>query len=192
MRQARTTSRSGYALVWVIITTAIIAALIAAVAPTLVVVDQRARAVRTAAALKAIANGYLVFGPLVQNYPGNISMLTNAITTGNRNTCRNAMTATNVAIWPVNAPYATQYMPASGLWTELGRVRDSIPARTNPPGTTPIYAEIPGVSAADAAMFDLVVDNGIGDTVTYAAPVNDTTTIRYRLVSSSLVASNRC
>src|SRR3954465_5172200 len=41
MRPALIPSRPGYALVWVIVTTAIIAALIAAVAPSLVIVDQR-------------------------------------------------------------------------------------------------------------------------------------------------------
>src|SRR5690242_15969574 len=132
MRRAFMTSRAGYALVWVIITTAIIAALVAAVAPSLVVIDQRSRAVRTAAALKAISNGVILFGSLVGNYPGNISMLTNTITTANRNTCRVAMTSTNVATWPANAPYDASYTPASGLWTELGRLRDSIPARTSP------------------------------------------------------------
>jgi type II secretory pathway pseudopilin PulG len=191
MSRVFTTPRSGYALVWVIVMTAVIAALVAAVAPSLAIVDQRSRAMRTAASLKAISNAYIVFGPLVGNFPGNISMLTNAITTGHRNTCRNTMTATNVSVWPTSAPYSAFYTPATGLWTDLGRLRDSIPARTAP-GSTPIFAEIPGVTAADAAMFDLVVDNGTGDTVTYAAPVNDTTTIRYRLVSTTLLGGNRC
>jgi hypothetical protein len=42
-------------------------------------------------------------------------------------------------------------------------------------------------------MLDLVVDNGTGDTVTYAAPINDTTTVRYRLVSTAVITSGgRC
>lgn len=185
------TSRSGYALVWVIVMTAIIAALVAAVAPSLVVVNQRSRAIRTATVLRAISDAYLTFGLEVGNFPGSISMLTNAITTSSQNSCGSAMTATNVSTWPTGAPYTPFYTPATGLWTDLGRIRDSIPART-PPGSAPVFAEIPGVSAADAAMFALVVDNGTGDTVTFASPINDTTTIRYRLISAPVHASARC
>lgn len=188
MRRASRRLRSGYALVWVIVMTAVIAALVAAVAPSLAISDQRSRAVRTAASLKAISNAYIFIGPLVQNYPGKISLLTNAITTSNRNTCGGAITAVNVSLWPANAPYVVFYTPATGLWTDLGRVRDSIPIRTS---AAAMFAEIPGVRAAEAAMLDLVVDAGSGDTVTYAPPVNDTTTIRYRLISSALVG-NRC
>jgi type II secretory pathway pseudopilin PulG len=184
-------SRSGYALVWVIVLTAIIAALAAAVAPSLVVVNERSRAVRTAKVLKAISDAYLEFGVDVGNFPGELSMLSNAITTSGRNSCRSAMTAANVAGWATKAPYTAFYTPTSGLWTDIGRLRDSIPARTAP-GATPVFAEIPGVSAADAAIFDLVVDNGVGDTVTYIAPVNDTTTVRYRLVSAASLARPRC
>jgi type II secretory pathway pseudopilin PulG len=177
--------------VWVIVMTAVIAALVAAVAPSLVVANQRSRATRTAMALRAISDAYLSFGLQVGNFPGSISMLTNMISTSSRNSCRGVMTTTNVSAWPASAPYTTFYTPATGLWTDLGRLRDSIPARTSP-GTTAVYAEIPAVSAADAAMFDLVVDNGTGDTVTYAAPVNDTTTIRYRLIAAPLHAGPRC
>ena len=48
------------------------------------------------------------------------------------------------------------------------------------------------VSLEAAAMLDLLVDHGTGDTVTYNAPVNDTTTIRYRVMSSGSIVNNRC
>jgi type II secretory pathway pseudopilin PulG len=191
MPRVFTTSRRGYALVWVIVMTAIIAALAAAVAPSLVVVNQRSRAIRTAAVLKTISDAYLTFGLQVGNFPGSLSMLTIAITTSNRNSCRNSMTVSNVLAWRAKAPYTAFYTPVTGLWTDLGRLRDSVPARSAP-GSTAVFAEIPGVSSADAAMFDLVVDNGTGDTVTFAAPVNDTTTIRYRLVGEPIHAGSRC
>jgi len=192
MRCARDSRPPGYALVWVILAVAIVAALVATAMPTLVILDERSKAVRTAAQLKSISLGAILFGSLVGNYPGHVSQLTSAITTSDENTCERPMSAANVATWPTNAPYVTFYLPATGLWTDLGRIRDSIPHRAFPPVKTPLFAEIPGVSAAEAAMLDLVVDNGAGDTVTYAAPVNDTTTIVYRLISSALVINNRC
>src|SRR5689334_22747135 len=130
MPRVFTTSRRGYALVWVIVMTAIIAALAAAVAPSLVVVNQRSRAIRTAAVLKTISDAYLTFGLQVGNFPGSLSMLTIAITTSNRNSCRNAMTVSNVLAWRAKAPYTAFYTPVTGLWTDLGRLRDSVPARS--------------------------------------------------------------
>ena len=185
-------SRVGYALVWVILTIAIIAAPIATAAPTLATLNERSRAASTAVMLRALSTGFTQFGVLVGAYPGNVSELTNTLTTSNKNTCRGAMTGSNVGNWPANAPYVPFYVPTSGLWTELGRVRDSVPARPSSPGSAAIFVELPGVSGADAVMLDLLIDNGTGDTVTYAAPVNDTTTIRYRMVSSSAVSNNRC
>jgi len=179
-------------LAWVILTVAIIATLIAAAAPTLATMDERARAVSTANELKAIATGFVLFGPLVGAYPGNVSDLTNTLTLASWNTCHLAMSASNVANWPTNAPYVPFYTAASGNWTEMGRIRDSVPVRPNPAARTPIFVEIPGASAADAAMLELVVDGATGDTVTFAAPVNDTTTIRYRVVSTGVVVNNRC
>ncbi|HEY9229971.1 MAG TPA: hypothetical protein VIP11_25190 [Gemmatimonadaceae bacterium] len=188
----RESSRPAYAMVWVIMTIAVVAALIAAAAPTIAVVHERARAARTADQLRSIAEAVDAFGTKVGNYPGNISELTNPLSTSDKNSCRGAMTSTNVAQWVEDAPYVSFYTAVGGNWTELGRIRDSIPVRPNPANHTPIYAEIPGVSSADAAMLDNVVDNGSGDTVTYHAPVNDTTTVRYRLLSSGKVRNDRC
>lgn len=185
-------NRPAYALVWVIMTIAVVAALVAAAAPAIAVADERARAVRTAEQLRAIAFGVEQFETQVGNYPGSISQLTNALMPGQRNTCRGAMTPANISKWSAGAPYVAFYTAAGGNWTDIGRLRDSIPVRASPAGKAPVYAEISGVSRADAAMLDRVVDDMSGDTVTYNPPVNDTTTVRYRLVSAGKVASDRC
>jgi type II secretory pathway pseudopilin PulG len=190
--------RSGWALVWIILTLAIIAVLFAAAAPMLVTLDDRARAQNAAAQLRIIAAGFDNFGPVVGNYPGRVSQLTNLITTSDKNSCSGVMTSSNVSNWSSNAPYGSIYTTPGGTWTDIGRIRDSVPARPGPPpgtmpGSTPIYVEIPGVSGNVAAILDLLVDHGIAgtDTVTFAAPVNDTTTIRYRVVAGTHLL-NRC
>ena len=95
--------------------------------------------------------------------------------------------------WIAAGPFVGFMIPPGGLETPLGEIRDSVPYRGPTPGTNPFYAEIPGVSAEDADGFDLFVDNGTGDTVTIVhAAVNDTTTVRVRLLSSGQVVSGIC
>ena len=66
-----------------------------------------------------------------------------------------------------------------------------MPLRTSPNSEPPIFVELPGVKGEVATMLDLLVDHGTGDTVTCAAPVNDTTTIKYRVVPTMLI-NNQC
>jgi hypothetical protein len=191
MRQP-STNRRGYALVWVILTVAIIAALVATAAPMLATINDRERATRTATDLRAIAVGFFFFEQNVGRYPGNVSQLTNTLRTTNRNSCRLLMTSADTVKWLANGPFVSFYVGPNGRYTDIGRIRDSVPARTAPGGTSPIFVEIPAVNANDAAMLDLVVDGDTGDTVTYTAPVNDTTTVRYRLIPSSFIDNNTC
>jgi len=184
--------RTGFALPWIILTVAIIAALVATAAPTLATLDDRERALSAAAKLESIAGGFVAFEDAVGHYPGNLWELTTPITMASKNTCRGNMKLSDVSNWPDEPPYAPFYMPPNGAWTDIGRIRDSVPARAAPPLKTPIYIELPGVSGEDAAMLKAVVDGAAGDTVSFAAPVNDTTTIRYRVLSSGRVVNNRC
>ncbi|MGH7620539.1 MAG: type II secretion system protein [Gemmatimonadaceae bacterium] len=183
---------SGFVLPWIILTLAIIAVLAATVAPTLASYSDRTRAVNAAAQLKLVANGFVAYEQALRNYPGRVSALTIAITTSDKNSCGRNVGRPDANNWPDNAPYAPFYTGANGMWTDIGRVRDSVPLRNPPARRQPIYVELPGVSGEDAAMLHLVVDNGTGDTVTFAAPVNDTTTVRYRVLSTNDVANNRC
>lgn len=182
----------GFALPWVVLTVAILAVLAAVAAPDLATIHDRARIASTATRLRGIAAGVTSFGTKVVAYPGRVSQLSTAITTSDRNTCHAAMSSTNVTNWQTNGPFFSLLATTAGLWTEIGRVNDSIPVRTSPGGTQAIVVDIPGVRAADAALLDAYIDGATGDTVTYNAPVNDTTTVHYRLLSSSAVRSNTC
>jgi type II secretory pathway pseudopilin PulG len=182
----------GYALPWIILTVAIIAALAAVVAPALATFDDRTRALRAATQLKSIATGFVQYGSAVGAYPGRVSSLTLPITTSSKNTCGRNMTAGQVTNWTSSAPFAPFYTAVNGTWIDIGRLRDSVPFRSSPPAMTPIYVEVPAARGEDAAMLKTVVDNGTGDTVSFSAAVNDTTTIRYRVLSSGVVVNNRC
>ena len=182
----------GFALPWIILTVAIIAALAAVVAPALATFDDRTRVLRAATQLKGIATGFVQYGSALGAYPGRVSSLTLPITTSSKNTCGQNMTAVQATTWTSNAPFAPFYTAANGTWIDVGRIRDSVPFRSSPPATTPIYVEVPGARGEDATMLKTVVDNGTGDTVSFSAAVNDTTTIRYRVLSSGVVVNNRC
>lgn len=188
----RPSVRRGFSLAWVILTVAILAALAAVVAPEMATIHDRNRMAGVSAQLRRIALKVNAFNSSVGNYPGRVSQLSNAITMSDHNSCNLAMTSTNVSNWTSAGPFVDFWSDRNGVWTEIGRVGDSIPGRASPGHTDPVYVDIAGVSSADAAMFDAYVDGATGDTVSVGTIVNDTTTVRYRLLSSSAVANNHC
>lgn len=202
-RPSARTTRRGMAMIWVITTIAIIAALAAVAAPYLAAGSNSARYSDTAATMRALAAGVVTFQTQVQdgqkssvkNYPGQLSQLSSIIVAGDKNSCQGAMTTaipskgttSDSITWANAGPFVSFMFPAIGLVTPIGTILDSVPNRGPTPGTTPIYALISGVSATDAAGFDAYVDNGTGDTVTVLhAAVNDTTTLTYRLVKAGI------
>jgi hypothetical protein len=73
--------------------------------------------------------------------------------------------------------------------TPLGRIRDSIPDRTANNHRDSIIIEIPGVDSASAVLLDLAIDgtvSGTADTVRYATPIHETTTVRFRITARAL------
>lgn len=177
---------------------AILAVLAAVVAPSVVTMVDRNRALATAKTLGQLAAGIIAFENVVHsssssttsNYPGDVSQLSIMLATASdKNSCGTAMTTHDSTDWVADGPFVPMYVPLGGLWTPIGRIMDDIPTRTS---TGPVYLVIQGVSAADAAMLDLVVDNGVGDTVTVVhAAMNDTTTVTYRALSTGQV-KNKC
>src|SRR5262249_8195859 len=107
-------SPRGYALPWIILTVAIIAALAAVGAPALTTLDDRTRALNSATQLKLIANGFVQFGAALNQYPGRVSQLTTPITTSTKNTCGQTMSAADVTQWTANAPFAPIYTATNG------------------------------------------------------------------------------
>jgi len=187
----RRDARPGYVLPWVIVTVALIAVIAAAAAPALVTINDTDRANATAATLRAISNAVNTFDVTVKsgggpknNFPGQVSELAAPVTTANHTSCwTTLMNANDSTSWLTAGPFSTFYVPADGLWTPIGRIRDSIPNRSTNLNDS-IWIEIPGVSGGDAAILDQIVDgavNGALDTVRYHPPVNDTTTIRFRV-----------
>ncbi len=211
LRETTRAPRRGMAFIWVITTVAIIAALTAVAAPYLVTGVDNARYAETAATLRTLATGIASFETSVQdgqkasvhNYPGQISQLSSVIVAGDRNSCQVAMTtaipskgtSSDSITWLAAGPFVPFMVPSTGLAVPIGMVLDSIPNRGPTPGTNPVYVLITGVSAADAAAFDTYIDNGLAsnDTVTVLhTAVNDTTTIRIRLLSPTQVVSGIC
>jgi hypothetical protein len=123
-------------------------------------------------------------GATMNNFPGQLSELSAQITTANHTTCwTTLMTPSDSTKWSIAGPFITFFIPSDGLWTPIGRIRDSIPDRSTNLNDS-IWVEIPGVSGGDATILDQVVDgavDGTADTVRYHTPVNDTTTIRFRV-----------
>jgi type II secretory pathway pseudopilin PulG len=211
MRSGKSRRQSrGYALLWVLVMVAILAALAASASPYLRTGVDVTRYDTMRSILAQIGQGLVNFETAVQdgqsksvhNYPGAFSQLSNPITTGNHNTCNTAMTiavpnkgnTSDSITWIAVGPFVSFTIPTNGLVTPLGRMRDSIPYRGTVGGTLPIYMEIPAVTGEDANGFDTYIDAGVGDTVTLVHPlVNDTTTLRIRLLISGLgLVSNIC
>ncbi len=190
--------RPGYALLWVLVLIAILTALGAAVAPSLLTSNDYDRVSRTAATLKTISDGVRNFNTVVKRNggtrqaPGFYSQLTGLIANGDPTSCHVAgqqtMNAADVTSWVANAPFVPFLFPTDGLETPLGHIRDSVPDRTADKTTSGYFwVEIPGASGQDAYLLDQFVDGtgnagaGTADTVQYNAPIGDTTTIRYRI-----------
>ena len=191
--------RAGFVLPWIIMSVAVLAILAAVIAPSVVGVMDRKRAEAAAATLQQITVGIVKFEAAVHssssgssnNYPGDVSQLAIVVSTvADRNSCGSTlMTAHDSTDWIANGPFVPMYIPLGGLWTPIGRIFDDIPTRT---AAGALYILIPGVSSADAAMLDAVVDHGTGDTVTTLhAALNDTTTVQYRALSTGQVL-NKC
>ncbi len=194
MSLARTRERRGFAYIWAMVTIAVLAAIIAAAAPYLYSTGDATRMATTATELRAIGVAVNTFEQTeARKFPGKISYLDIAITTTSANSCwaTNAFSGADVTTWSNNAPYITTYLPTGGIWTPIGLIRDSIPSRSTNHSDS-IWLELPGVSAEDARLLDITIDgtaDSTKDTVRFHVPVNDTTTIRFRVTPREL---NRC
>jgi hypothetical protein len=190
----RVFSRRGSALLWVIVFVAVVTAIAASAAPYLAGDYDRTRVDSTARILRdlgvAINNMEAGVG---RKFPGRPSQVTNALTAaGNYRimSCwNNTYSGADSTTWTTVAPFAAFYVPTNGLWTPLGRIRDSVENRAGNQNSAFIWLDIPAVPGELALMLDLSVDGAIGnttDTVQYNAPVNDTTTVRYRVTPREL------
>ncbi|HVX40579.1 MAG TPA: hypothetical protein VHB25_13495 [Gemmatimonadaceae bacterium] len=192
MLRTTTRERCGFAYIWVLVTVAILAALIAVAAPYLYTSPDPRRMAVTATELRSIGVGVNAFEAAInRKFPGFISELDVQLATTNRNSCGQTFAGPDVTAWNTNAPFLATYFPNTGDWTPIGMIRDSIPNR-NANRSDSIWIELPGVSAEDARLLDITIDgraDSTRDTVRFHTPVNDTTTVRFRVTPREL---NRC
>jgi type II secretory pathway pseudopilin PulG len=187
-------ARPGYILVYILLTVAIMAALATALVPAMTGKVDSARIATTAATMQTLVLAVDTFTTHVTKLPGKVSQLTTAIKTTDRNSCHAVFVAGEVTNWVTYGPYlANAFADVNGLYTPIGRVRDSIPIRVA--GKNDLYIDIPGVDVNDAAKFKFYIDAGAGDTVSTIPTVvtrTDTTTVRFRVVKGSLLPNGQC
>jgi Tfp pilus assembly protein PilE len=189
--------RTGFMLVWILMTVALLAILAAVVAPSVATMYDRKRAMDASATLHQITAGIVAFQDTVHsgassttgNYPGEVSQLSIAIRpTLDSNSCGFIMTTHDSTDWIANGgPFVPMYIPVGGLWTPIGRILNDIPPRAS---DQPLYIYIAGVDSTAAALLQQIVDHGSGDTVSATHfVINDTTTVTYRALSAGQVAA---
>ena len=181
--------RRGFAYLWVLAVAAIIAILAAAVLPKLASQNDTKRVAAAAKTLDSLSADVNLFFTSVTMFPGKLSHLTAAILSTDVNSCWATYGGGNAGKWV--GPYAGFLMPPAGLYTPIGRIRDSVPNR-NANRNDSIWIEIPGINVSDARLLDAYVDgtsDSTKDTVRFHAPVGGTTTVRFRVTPSTL---NKC
>ncbi len=183
-------SRRGFALMWSIVTIALIAALVAAVAPTLTQMVDVTRVETTADYLRDISVAVDSFNKTVKRgassftTPRYVHLLDTIVVSGDSIGCVSNQTYNNTAVnnWNTNGPFLPFYFSPNGLETPLGHVSDST-SRTM--GTLAVrrtsqndslFIQIPNVYVGFARMMDLNVDGTAdpnADTVRFTAPGAD-------------------
>lgn len=182
--------RRGFALVWGIVTVAIIAALVGAVAPSLTQWVDTTRVTTTAGYLRSISIGVDSFNKTAKRggtsflTPRYLHFLDTVLVVGDSVGCVSNQTvnATAVTNWTTNGPYLSFYFSRYGLDTPLGHISDST-SRTmatlavrRTSQNDSVFIQIPNVDVGLARMMDLDVDgtaNANGDTVRYTTPGAD-------------------
>jgi hypothetical protein len=187
-------NRRGYALLWFIVIVSVFAAIAAAATPYLTMAEDRRAVDSTARILRdlGVAINNMEAG-VSRKFPGRPSQVTNYLTSaGNYRimSCwNNTYSGGDSTTWTTVAPFAAFYVPTNGLWTPLGRIRDSVENRAGNQNTAFIWLDIPGANAELVRMLDVTVDgvlDSLNDTIQYNPPVNETTTVRYRVTPREL------
>lgn len=178
------------ALIWAIVTIAILAALVGAAVPTLSQWVDTTRVTSTAETLRDITVAVDSFNKTVKRgassfiTPRYLHLLDTVLVVGDSVGCRSNQTVNTTAqnSWITNGPFLSFYMSPYGLETPLGHLSDSV-SRTNSllasrrtSQTDSFFIQIPNVDVSLARMLDLDVDgtiNANGDTVQYTAPGAD-------------------
>ena len=173
-------NRAGFTLVEVAVAAVLVGILAAATVPSLHEFLNGRDAETTVTTLSTIAAGIsryeavvLASGAGTNVYPGNISYLTNAITTASINSCGAAYstlasTANLVANWNANSPFVNFFIPAGGFYTPVGLIQDRL-VRLPAPGTSAVVGQLaivmPSISQDDAMRLERIIDGDDGTIV---------------------------
>jgi type II secretory pathway pseudopilin PulG len=180
---------------------AIIAVIMAAVAPSLAQSNDVERVTDAADKLKLVSNAVDSFAKYVRRGPGvtggkhfvpaSLTHLDEVMPSVGSSGCASWPYNTNGQNgWVANGPFTPIYMPSNGLWTSIGRINDSYATLTASAAT--FYdLTIPSVSTQDAELLDQIVDgnqNSAADTVRYTPPSGGTVTLTYRVFFGAFTA----
>lgn len=178
----KSNNKRGFTLVEVAVAAVLVGILAAATIPSLHEFLDGQDATATATTLSTIAAGIAQYEKVVlanttgsNVYPGNISYLTNAITTASLNSCGAAYSTTSggaanlVTNWNTNSPFVNFYIPPGGFQTPVGVIQDQL-VRLPAPGTTAVVGQLAivmtAISQDDAMRLERIID---GDDGTIAA-----------------------
>jgi hypothetical protein len=171
--------RSGFALMLVIVSLAVAATLAGVAAPYLSSTGDTERANRTAAQMRKVAGAIGQFADSVTRIgangthqtPGDLTELSVPITNTSPSGCAASSQRFNnngITKWGRAGPFGEYYIPSNGLWTPIGRLDNTPPARAAAANTYDVV--IDNVDPDDAALLDITVDgvaDAAADTVRY-------------------------
>lgn len=167
-----TTRRAGFTIIELIVGLAIMLMMAAVVAPVSISALDRARIDRAAKVLENFADGIGAFKTDVKEWPGQLSQLSDPITTSQANLCGRYYNGIEAARWL--GPYVNRVIPSTGVLVGIGTAENQL---TQDPRGTPtdnlIKITIPSVSEGDAILLNEVVDgdnSSSGGTVHWTAP----------------------
>lgn len=190
--------RSGMALLWALVTLAIVAAVFAAVAPGVAQVNDYSHVEDAAATLSDLATAVDSFANYVRapgkRAPGGLSQLTTLITGSDRSSCNNAFNTAAINSWKTNGPFGTHLSPSAsgGVWTDIGLINEDVSKSAGTVGTLrsrgsdSLFLQMQNLPWPLATFLDTYVDGTIGQhagIVQYTDSANDGTTLMSYYVS---------
>lgn len=183
-------------LLWILVTIAVIAAVVAVTAPLLMQLNDTDRITLSARLLHDVAHGVDSFNTVVKRgsgstaintTPASLELLTSAIGNNAAAGCRGQQYDTSsVSAWAANAPFAAYVMPAEGLSTPIGRINNApsrsatVAADQRRTTADAYFIQIAQVDVKMARLLDVYVDgvaNASADTVQYSTPSRDSTVL---------------
>jgi hypothetical protein len=194
---------AGFALLWVLVFVSVVAAVLAAAAPTMLELNDRNQVAETATRIRRVSEAVRDFNSLIQSAPGHatprtLTLLTTPISSGDPAGCTGLTPAkntqynnTSVQNWNTNGPFGVYLMSTDGVWTPLGSINDAPSRSATTIGTVrtslsdPYFLQIENVEVHLARELDAYVDGtpgALADTVQYTTPAADSTvTLSWRV-----------